>query len=218
MDNLFPILAVETTGELCSAAILLDEKNYIELNYLQKHIHSQKLIDIIDTVLVNAKVEINRVKSVAISMGPGSFTGLRIGLSAVKGIAFGANLPIIPVPTFDAFAYQLSQNLLDETEFVIAINASIDDFYFAKYKKQKDEIKIIENLRLVEKEHLPKYICEKDFVYGNINYKNILNSLTTPNAQYVGKWAYLFGNDLLTFNYDYLEPNYFKKFIAKVKS
>ena len=218
MDNLFPILAVETTGELCSSAILLDEKNYIELNYLQKHIHSQKLIDIIDTILVNAKVEINQVKSVAVSMGPGSFTGLRIGLSAVKGIAFGANLPIIPVPTFDAFAFQLSQNLLNETEFAIAINASIDDFYFAKFKKLKDKVKVIETLQLVEKEHLAKCICEKDFVYGNISCKNILNSLTAPNAQSVGKWAYSFGTELLTFNYDYLEPNYFKKFIAKVKS
>ena len=98
MNELFPILAVETSGELCSVALLLDEKNFIELNYLQKQIHSQKLIGMIDTVLETAATELRGVKSIAVSMGPGSFTGLRIGLSAVKGIAFGANLPIIPIP------------------------------------------------------------------------------------------------------------------------
>lgn len=217
MNDLFPMLAVETTGDLCSCSILLDAKNFIELNYLQKHIHSEKLIDIIDSILKTANVELKHTKSIAVSMGPGSFTGLRIGLSAVKGIAFGSNLPIIPVPTFEALALQISQTLPGENDFIFAINASIDDFYFAKFKKQNNEIKIVEELQLIEKVNLQKYIDVNDLVFGNVDFKKIHNEVLSPTSNFVGKWAYLFGNDLLTFNYDYLEPNYFKKFLAKVK-
>ncbi|MFA7422004.1 MAG: tRNA (adenosine(37)-N6)-threonylcarbamoyltransferase complex dimerization subunit type 1 TsaB, partial [Melioribacteraceae bacterium] len=109
MNNLFPILAVETTGEMCSVAIHLDQKNFIELNYLEKHIHSQKLINMVDSVLSQADVKLENIKAIAVSMGPGSFTGLRIGLAAVKGLAFGSSLGIIPVPTFDAYALQISE-------------------------------------------------------------------------------------------------------------
>ncbi|MEW6701378.1 MAG: tRNA (adenosine(37)-N6)-threonylcarbamoyltransferase complex dimerization subunit type 1 TsaB, partial [Bacteroidota bacterium] len=136
MNETLPILAIETSGDLCSAAVLLGEKNFVELNYLQKHIHSQKLIDIIDAVLKNANVELKQIKSIAVSMGPGSFTGLRIGLSAVKGIAFGAGLPIIPVPTFDAYAFNIARVLPDGSKFIIAINANIDELYFEKFVKK----------------------------------------------------------------------------------
>jgi tRNA threonylcarbamoyladenosine biosynthesis protein TsaB len=218
MNDFFPILAVETTGELCSAAVLLDEKNFVELNYLQKYIHSQKLIDIVDNVFKTADMQLNQMKSIAVSMGLGSFTGLRIGLSAVKGIAFGANIPIITVPTFDAFALQLSNSLLLGTEFAIGINASIEDFYFSKYRKGIEGLEIIEELKLIEKDKSKSFIGEEDLIFGNINQKNILSKIIGPSAYSIGYWAYIYGNDLLTSNYDYLEPNYFKKFIAKVKS
>ena len=217
MNNKFPILAVETSGDNCSVALLFDDHNFVEMNYQQKHIHSQKLIEMIDTVLNNAQIELNRCKAIAVSMGPGSFTGLRIGLSTVKGLAFGANIPIIPVPTFDAYAFHISKYIKSGTKFVIAINANGDECYFSKYIKRSKNVDVIDNLQLVNKNNLQSLICSDELVYGDSLIDNALNDMLGLTAVKIGKWAYLLGYDLLTSNYDYLEPNYFKKFIVKGK-
>ena len=217
MAELFPILAVETSGNLCSIAVMLDNKNFIELNYSLKFIHSKKIIDMIDTVLKNADLGTANLKCIAFSMGPGSFTGLRIGLSAVKGIAFGNDLPIIPVPTFKAFAQHISDYLMDGAVFNIAVMANIDEVYFAKYSKCGSEVITVEDLKLVGLSEIENLIKDNEVVIGNVNCKTYSSKLTFPGAAAIGKWAYLFGNDLLTFQYDYLEPNYFKNFIPKVK-
>ncbi|MHB8905073.1 MAG: tRNA (adenosine(37)-N6)-threonylcarbamoyltransferase complex dimerization subunit type 1 TsaB [Melioribacteraceae bacterium] len=217
MAELFPILAVETSGTLCSVALCFDEKNFIELNYLQKHIHSQKLIGMIDTVLKTSDVELNQIRSIAVSMGPGSFTGLRIGLSAAKGIAFGAALPIIPVPTFDAFAHQIAEYLPDQSRFAIAVGANIEESYFASYVKKENKVETLEELKLIEKNNLENLVGPDEQVYGNIGRHAELNMVNSPTAKAIGEWAYLYGQDLLTFDYDYLEPNYFKKFIVRAK-
>jgi tRNA threonylcarbamoyladenosine biosynthesis protein TsaB len=217
MNNLFPLLTVETSGDNCSVALLLDDKNFVEMNYQQKHIHSQKLIEMIDTVLKNAQLELKQCKAIAVSMGPGSFTGLRIGLSTVKGLAFGANVPIIPVPTFDAYAYHISRFMKIGTKFVIAVNANGDEFYFSKYIRHNEKVETIDHLQLVEKNNLPSFISNDELVYGDLFIENTLKEELELTALKIGKWAYLLGYDLLTSNYDYLEPNYFKKFIVKGK-
>lgn len=217
MNELFPILAVETSGELCSVALLPDEKNFIELNYSQKHIHSQKLIGMIETVLETAATELHGVKSIAVSMGPGSFTGLRIGLSAVKGIAFGANLPIIPVPTFDAFAFHIGKYLPERTNFAIAVSANIEELYFARFIKKQNEIEVLDELKLIGKKDLENILDSGEVVYGNVGGSGRVNPVIAPTAKSIGEWAYLYGKDLLTFDRDYIEPNYFKKFIVKVR-
>jgi len=169
-----------------------------------------------DTVLKNTGLETADLKCIAVSMGPGSFTGLRIGLSAVKGIAFGNNLPIIPVPTFNAFALQISDYLINGAIFNIAITANMDEVYFAKYSKCGSDVITIEDLKIVGIADINNLVQEKEAVLGNVNYKTYSSELTFPGATAIGKWAYLFGKDLLTFQYDYLEPNYFKNFIPKV--
>lgn len=217
MSELFPILAIETSGELCSVAVLLDDKNFIELNFLQKHIHSEKLIGMIDTVLENSSVEPAQLKGIAVSMGPGSFTGLRIGLAAAKGIAFGLKLPVIPVPTFDAFAYQISGYLIDGMSFSIAVGANIEEVYFAGYIKKDNIVQVDEELKLISRSELDNPVHFSGNIFGNVKPFSHKNKFSAPSAKSIGEWAYIFGRDLLTSDYDYLEPNYFKKFIVKAK-
>ncbi len=217
MHNLFPILAVETSGDNCSVALLFDDHNFVEMNYQQKHIHSKKLIEMIDTVLKNALIDLNQCNAIAVSMGPGSFTGLRIGLSTVKGMAFGANIPIIPVPTFDAYAFHISKYIKVGTKYVIAMNANGDEYYFSKYIKRDDNIEVVDNLQLVGKNNLQSSISADELVFGDSFIESTLKEASGLSAVIIGRWAYLLGYDLLTSNYDYLEPNYFKKFITKEK-
>jgi len=218
MTDIYPILAVETSGELCSVAILPDNKDFVELNYSKRFIHSRKIIEMTDEVMKIAELEVNDLKCIAVSIGPGSFTGLRIGLSAAKGIAFGANLPVISVPTFSAYALHFSNYISEGTPFNIAVKANMDEAYFAKYLTKGTEVITVDELKLVAVSEINNLIGENETVIGNVNIKAVPTEVIFPGAAAIGKWAYLFGKDLLTFQYDYLEPNYFKNFIPKVRS
>lgn len=206
------ILAIETSGELCSVSIHLDDKMYEEKNILRKHIHSEKLIPMIDELFSSIKMHPKDLYSIAVSNGPGSFTGLRIGMTAAKGIAFAANLPIVPVPTFDALALELSEVLPSQTDFVIAINANREECYFCRYNFSDSKIENKSDIILLNKTNLVDEVCESDMVFGNVNNIENIRNVTFPRASSVAKWTYLFGEDLLTFDYDYLEPNYLKQF------
>jgi tRNA threonylcarbamoyladenosine biosynthesis protein TsaB len=154
---------------------------------------------------------------IAVSSGPGSFTGLRIGMSAAKGIAFGASLPIVPVPTFEALALEISSFLNDGTIFIIANKVKADELYFAKFQIKSNSYIFTENLKIIDINEL-KTDFNSVSLFGNafINLKNMVkNNISAPRPLYVAKWSKLFGKDLLTFEYDYLEPNYLKNFIIK---
>lgn len=217
MNKFKPILGIETSEELCSVAVMLTENSFVELNFKQKHIHSEKLILMIDELLKMAELNINELGHIAVSIGPGSFTGLRIGLSAAKGIALGASLPIVPVPTFEALALQISTFIPEGEEFIIVNKVNISELYFLKIKKDGKLFRVIDELKLLSKTDFDKSFNCEELVFGNYKSGNELLEIASPNAEYVAKWSYIFGQDLVTYNYDYLEPNYLKKFVAKVK-
>ena len=213
MNENLPILAIETTGELCSVALILDENTFVESNFLQKHIHSKKIISMIDSVLSIGELRTKDLKSIALSCGPGSFTGLRIGFSATKAIAFGLDIGIVHVPTFNAYAFQFAKQLPENTKFIIANRASMDQIYVGKYISKSNSYEIEKEIESINKNLFQEYTGAIKFVYGNVN-----NRRDYLNASSVGLWAYFFGNDLLTFDYDYTEPEYFgNPFLKKKK-
>jgi tRNA threonylcarbamoyladenosine biosynthesis protein TsaB len=218
MNELLPLLAVESSGELCSISIMEDENTFWEINAKKKYIHSEKIFSMIDSVFNLSDLNVRDLKSVAVSMGPGSFTGLRIGLSAAKGIALGAKLPIIPVQTFDAMAYNLSTILPANTLFAIANSVNTTEVYFETFKvEDSGKYLVVDELKLVNKDDLSLKLSEEILLFGDSVKKEFNENYSSPGAASVAKWAYIFGKDLVTFEYDYLEPNYLKKFIAKVK-
>lgn len=215
-DNLFPLLAIETSSKLCSAAVLMDKKKYVELKYLDKQIHSEGLIQFIDNLIDISKLELKDIKAVAVSSGPGSFTGIRIGYSSVKGLAFGLDIPIIPVPSFLAFALEVSQYYKHDFNFGIAVKANSNEFYFGCYSKRENEIKETSPIELINTSDLLIYAKEK-FIFSDIQMDFSLN-IYSPSAYYVGLWACEYGKDKLILDYDLIEPNYVKQFIPKVKT
>jgi tRNA threonylcarbamoyladenosine biosynthesis protein TsaB len=217
MKNIFPILGIETSGELCSVALMLNESKFYEFNILEKHIHSKKLIEMIDTLLKSAEIELNSIAQIAVSMGPGSFTGLRIGLTAAKGLGLGANIPLTPVHTFDAMAFQISEYLPKESKFVILRSASIDDFYFAEYFYDGNICASQSDISLLNKDELNQKLIGSNLIFSDLESNYAFKKIINPGAIQICKYAYLFGQDLLTFDYDYLEPFYLKQFIARVK-
>ena len=212
-----PILSIETSGHLCGACVYLSDEKYFEANINLKNSHSEKLFEEIDFVVKSSGIKLNDFKCVAVSAGPGSFTGLRIGMSAVKGLAFGSGLPIVSVPTFEALAFQISNYLPEDTIFTIANNVNVEELYFAKFKIKNNSYIFVEKLQIIKKKDF-KLNSQNTITFGN----SLLNSqsnfhgyLSSPTPLYVAKWCKQFGDSLLTFDYDFLEPNYFKNFIVK---
>ena len=215
MNNEKKILSIETSGELCSVACFCSPEKYDERNILMKHIHSEKLVPMIDEILKSNQTEAKELDLIAVSNGPGSFTGLRIGMTAAKGIAFAANLPLVPVPTFDALALQISEYLQEDSIFCIANNANIEEAYFAKYKTINSYFETITEATLIAKKEIDEVIKESNYIFGNLKFIPNIKNISSPKAASIAKWAYFYGEDLLTFDYDYLEPNYLKKFKVK---
>ncbi len=217
MENFKPILAIETSEKLCSAAIMLNEDDFFELNIQQKNIHSEKLMEMISTLFNNADVDLKDLSHIAVSIGPGSFTGLRIGLSVAKGLAYGADIPLVPVPNFDALALQISNYLKPNDRFIIANKANMNELYVGNYQVTENFFERIDEVSLVGSEEFKKSLHESDILFGNISQQKTMHILSSPSAVFVAKWSYIFGKDLVTYNYDFLEPNYLKKFVVKVK-
>lgn len=217
MNNLLPILAIESSADLCSAALLFDKDEFVDKNLTGKHVHSEKLLTTINDVFTEAGIGIKDIRAIAISVGPGSFTGLRIGMAAAKGLAFGANLSLIPVPTYEAFALQLCTEVAANEKFVIANSVNTEELYVEEFRREIEYFSKITDVHLVKKKDFNKDIYGDCKIFGNYVDGKDQKNIASPKALFVAKWAYLFGKDLLTSNYDYLEPNYIKNFIAKVK-
>jgi len=212
---MLPVLAIETSGDLCSVSLLKNEQVYYEINANEKNIHSEILFKLIDKVLLYAGISLNELKAITVSNGPGSFTGLRIGVAAAKGIASGAKLPIVFVPTFEALALQISEFLPEGNIFAIANKVNSTELYYAKYKTgNKPLFTVIDELQIINFSELKEKTDDAGKYFGNFNSKKV-NIISSPRSIFIALWAYYFGKDLLTFNFDLIEPNYFKNLNIK---
>lgn len=220
-NNGSPILAIETSSSLCGACVYFSREKYFETVVNVKNIHAEKLMEIIDSVLKTSALKTGDLKAIAISNGPGSFTGLRIGMSAVKGLAFGASIPLIQVPTFEALALQISRYLPDHTSFIIANKVNLEEVYFAKFQIKRNNYIFVENVKLLKFDEF--MANSKDIItFGNaIKLKNssifYRTDIFAPQPGYVAEWALEHGQEKTQNNFDYLEPNYLKNFTIKVR-
>ncbi len=125
------ILAVDTSGGVCSAAVLRDEKILSEAYMNDKRTHSETIGPMIDFCLSCAGMDIKEVELFACASGPGSFTGLRIGIGMIKAFAHAADRPALGVNTLDALAY----NVLGTNKIVCPIiDARRGEVYTAAYE------------------------------------------------------------------------------------
>ena len=101
------ILNIETSTTNCSVALAKDgETVCVNEDNSLKYSHAERLHVYIDEVLKKTNIQKSEIAAVAVSKGPGSYTGLRIGVSAAKGLCFALDIPLISVPTLEALAYK----------------------------------------------------------------------------------------------------------------
>lgn len=101
------LLGIDSSGLVASVAIVKDAITVAEYTVNYKKTHSQTLLPMLDELKRMTELDLTSLDAIAVAEGPGSFTGLRIGSATAKGLGLALALPIIPVPTVDALAYNL---------------------------------------------------------------------------------------------------------------
>ena len=194
------ILAIDTSSSVCSVAILEDNKLIKELhNYSEKE-HSETLMPMIDEMFKATKLSLDDIGLIACSVGPGSFTGIRIGIATVKAFADAKSIPVVGVNSLEALAFcgilekstkqvekLTSQKQKEDGEYVSLIDARNDNVYFAIYKMKKGLFSIYKNPEVmqlsdvithIDNLKMPIYFC------GDIakNQNNIENDVEKNNS------------------------------------
>jgi tRNA threonylcarbamoyladenosine biosynthesis protein TsaB len=123
------ILALETATEACSAALAVDD-DIRERFEVSPRGHSQLILPMINELLAEAQLAIGQVDAIAFGRGPGAFTGLRIAVGVTQGIAFAADLPVVPVSTLAALAQDSDANRV-----LAAIDARMDEVYWGAFQR-----------------------------------------------------------------------------------
>lgn len=130
------LLALDTSTEACSAAVLVDDE-VIERYEFAPRRHTALILPMIDAVLAEAELRIEQLDGLAFGRGPGAFTGVRIATGVVQGIAFAADLPVMPISTLAAMARETmyEHNI---THVAVALDARMKEVYWGVYKAGAD--------------------------------------------------------------------------------
>ncbi|MBJ7313024.1 tRNA (adenosine(37)-N6)-threonylcarbamoyltransferase complex dimerization subunit type 1 TsaB [Rugamonas sp. CCM 8940] len=126
------ILAIETSSELASCALLRDDVVHSRESSGVRT-HSQAILPMIQELLAEAGIALADCAAIAYGSGPGSFTGVRTACGIAQGLAFGANLPVVPVVTLDAMALACHQQFA-ATEILTVLDARMGEVYWAQYR------------------------------------------------------------------------------------
>ncbi len=138
------ILSIDTSSSICSVAILEDTKIIKEMHNFSEKEHSETLMPMIDELFKTTNLSLDNIGLIACSVGPGSFTGIRIGIATVKAFADAKNIPVVGVNSLEAMAY-LGVSQKGDGEYVSILDARNDNVYFAIYKMKKGQFSIYKN-------------------------------------------------------------------------
>jgi tRNA threonylcarbamoyladenosine biosynthesis protein TsaB len=226
------ILAIDTSTSWCSVALSFDGQI--------KHRHeligagaSQHLLPWINELLHSVSAQYQDLDAIAVGIGPGAFTGVRLSVAIAQGLAVGAKRPVIPVASLDAMAMQLVQSNTfqrsspaADTQFLIALDARMGEVYWARYQVNpmfNQSPKRIGEITLSS----PKSINVDDLAYAAGNafqeYPKILESSPlkdrmdaqlVPNALGILQWAQPLLNTQQMIAVEQLEPLYIRNKVA----
>jgi tRNA threonylcarbamoyladenosine biosynthesis protein TsaB len=136
------ILAIETSTAACSVALSVGESRFSRYSE-EPRSHTRLIMAMVDAVLVEACITVAMLDAIAVTVGPGSFTGLRIGFATAQGLAFGAQLPVIPVSTLQVMAQTYRRKYTDNDQrpgvVMPLLDARMGEFNCGGYQLDRDE-------------------------------------------------------------------------------
>lgn len=169
------ILSIESSNKICGVAIS-ENYDYIDsINEYGEHLHDKYLAQMTYDILAKNNIKLNDIDFISFNIGPGSFTGLRIGAALIKGLTFNSNIRIIPLSYFDIIFYNIYEKIdckNYEQIFIISYSGK-ENYYFCKY-----DIKEQQNLS-------EKKIFTKDEIISQINPKVLMAGAAVEDFKFV---------------------------------
>lgn len=219
------ILTIETSTAICSAALVEDGK-VIALKETDTGFNHASLLSVfVNDVVTEAGKELKDLDAVAVSKGPGSYTGLRIGVSTAKGLCYALDTKLISVSALDSMAIALAEKYQSEENITFApmIDARRMEVYTAFYDNagvQTEDIKAL----IIDEENLKEYIENSKLVIAGDGAEKCLELYSSenliydkdilPSAKYMAALAEVaFKNEKFE-DVAYFEPYYLKDFVA----
>lgn len=227
------ILNIETSTEVCSVSIAQNGLTLFKKETLEGLNHSKILTVFIEELFTENNIKPKMIDAVAVSKGPGSYTGLRIGVSVAKGLCYGLDVPLISVNSLEILGISAARNqykyLLEEGNYPVLFCPMIDarrmEVYTALYNSTGEEIKPV-SAEIID-EHFLSDLLDKYIImfFGNgaekcknlITHKNaVFDGPMTTSAEYMQvvaeeKFCKKHFEDVA-----YFEPFYLKNFVATI--
>ncbi len=228
------ILNIETATEVCSVNLARDGKVVAERESLEGLNHSKLLTVFIDEILSESNIKPEELDAVAVSKGPGSYTGLRIGVSVAKGLCYSLDIPLISVGTIEAMGKYAAANrkqYLPEginagnTLFCPMIDARRMEVYTALYDAEGKNIEPV-SAKIIDKDSFSEYLNRQPVLFFGNGAEKCKPAITHPNALFYGPSGasarFMINMAEMKFNKKtfegvaYFEPFYFKDFVATI--
>ena len=213
------ILNIETATKNCSVSLSKNGKTlFCKEQADQGYSHAEKLHVFIDEVIKECQVDIKEINAVAVSKGPGSYTGLRIGVSAAKGLCYALNIPLIAIDTLEILASKVNQN---DGLIVPMLDARRMEVYSAVFNRDK---KIVSETKAeILDENSYAHVNEKIYFLGDCQEK-CKTVLTKSNFQFLPEIIFPSANEMSELSFQkfiakefedvaYFEPFYLKDFL-----
>uniref|UniRef100_UPI00404893E7 tRNA (adenosine(37)-N6)-threonylcarbamoyltransferase complex dimerization subunit type 1 TsaB n=1 Tax=Polaribacter sp. TaxID=1920175 RepID=UPI00404893E7 len=215
------ILNIETATKNCSVALAFEGK-LIAIKEINSgsYSHAELLHPFVKEVLEMAKISINQIQAIAVSKGPGSYTGLRIGVSAAKGFCFAQNIPLISIETLRSLSHSLAIN-----DGVIAplLDARRMEVYSAVFSSDYEQIRAIE-AQIIDKNSFVEYLKQGKVYFLGDGAEKCKDLLTHSNAVFIED-QFPSAKEMCALSYvkykkndiedvAYFEPFYLKDFVA----
>lgn len=125
------ILAIDTTTEACSAALLVGDALIARAEEPGRG-HSDRILALVDEILAEAGIALSALHGIAAGIGPGAFTGVRISVAVAQGLAFGAALPVVPISSLEALAFERMQR--GGASVLACLDARMNEVYWGCYR------------------------------------------------------------------------------------
>ena len=223
---MFNILCIETATEICSVALLQDDKLIALRENHEGNAHASQITLLIEAVMKDANIELKNLDAIAVSKGPGSYTGLRVGVSTAKGLCYALDIPLLAINTLESLAHEtIKNNNIQKANFCAMLDARRMEVYCAVFDNQMNSVKKTEAKIIDENSFANLLEISEVYFFGNGSAK-CKNIFTHPNAKFIDdiKCSAINMNDIaqklfLEKQFEdvaYFEPFYLKDFVGKI--
>ena len=160
------VLSIDTSSKIASIAIIEDGRVLDEMHVLSEEEHSQTLMPMIEKIFNDNNMDLDEIDLIGCSRGPGSFTGIRIGIATAKAFSDAKNIPLIGIDSLEALAYSVvikKEN--NDCEILAMINAKNDNVYAATYLVINGKLNMVKNAEIMNLTETVNYIDFKKQVF-----------------------------------------------------